>query len=151
MIEELDDMSTCLGAPGNQGARQEGGALSGFSVRSEAVSHHPSSYTMTRRHVRSIRLAALLFAGVVLALAPTRGVVTLAQSAPEWTLLVPATAGLPEHAVFVPRQLREASGSGDTSASAPVLIALHGMGDSGPVFAAPLLARAEQDGMIVLA
>jgi len=106
---------------------------------------------MTGFHRRSIRLVALLFAGLLLALAPTRGVVTLAQSTPEWTLLVPAADGLPEHAVFVPRQLREASDRGDSSGSAPVLIALHGMGDSGPVFAAPLLGRAELDGLIVVA
>ncbi|HLZ21237.1 MAG TPA: hypothetical protein VKQ30_03850 [Ktedonobacterales bacterium] len=106
---------------------------------------------MTRCHARSIRLVALLFAGVLLALAPTHRVVTLAQSTPEWTLLVPPADGVPEHAVFVPRQLREASERGDASASAPVLVALHGMGDSGPVFAARLLAQAELDGTVVVA
>jgi pimeloyl-ACP methyl ester carboxylesterase len=100
---------------------------------------------------RSIRLVTLLLAGVLLGLAPTQGVVSQAQSTPDWTLRVPAADGLPEHVVFVPRQLRDASERGDASASAPVLIALHGMGDSGPVFAAPLLARAELDGVVVVA
>jgi len=101
-------------------------------------------------HARSIRLVTVLVAGVLLGLSPTHGVVSVAQSTPygtlpipDWTLRVPAVDGLPEHAVFVPRQLREISNRADARAPAPVLVALHGMGDSGPVFATPLLARAE--------
>ena len=70
---------------------------------------------------------------------------------PDWTLRVPAVDGLPEHAVFVPRQLREISNRADARGPAHVLVALHGMGDSGPVFATPLLARAELDGLVVVA
>lgn len=106
---------------------------------------------MNGRHTRSITVVALLFAGVLLGLAPAHGIVSLAQSPPDWTLRVPAAGGLPEHAVFVPRQLREASPRGDLNAPARVLVALHGMGESGPVFAAPLLAQAELDGMVVVA
>ena len=106
---------------------------------------------MNCAHARSISLVTLLFAGVLLGLAPARGIVSLAQSPPDWTLRVPAVDGRPEHAVFVPRQLREASQRGDASGPARVLIALHGMSESGPVFAAPMLAQAELDGMVVVA
>jgi len=101
--------------------------------------------------VGSISLAALIFVGILLGLAPAHGIVSLAQSTPDWTLRVPAADGLPEHAVFVPRQLREASERSDATTPAPVLVALHGMGENGPVFATPLLARAELDRMVVVA
>jgi predicted esterase len=93
----------------------------------------------------------VLVATLALALSPAHGITSLAQATPTWTLLVPAAGSLPAHAVFVPRQLQEAMQRSVQIDAAPVLVALHGMGDSGPPFAAPLLARAELDGVVVLA
>jgi pimeloyl-ACP methyl ester carboxylesterase len=107
--------------------------------------------TMNGFDVQSIRLVAMLVASAVLGLAPVHERVSLARSGPEWTSIVPVADNLPQHAVFVPRQLREARERGAATDFAQVLVALHGMGDSGPVFAAPLLAQAELDGTVVVA
>jgi predicted esterase len=97
---------------------------------------------------RAASLAILAVAAISIALTPAHERSSVAQVAPEWTLELPAQGQVPEHSVFVPRQLRE---HGSSSEPAPVMVALHGMGDTGRSFGARLLAQAEVDGVVVVA
>ena len=74
-----------------------------------------------------------------------------AQPSPGWTLVAEAAPGAPAHAVFVPARLREVVAAGEALDPAPVLVALHGLGDTGTKFAQPLLDQADAEGWIVLA
>ena len=76
-----------------------------------------------------------VWSSVLIGLGLTLGVLDAArvsaQPSPGWTLVAEAPPAAPAHAVFVPARLQEAVAAGEALDPAPVLVALHGLGDTG--------------------
>jgi pimeloyl-ACP methyl ester carboxylesterase len=103
---------------------------------------------MSHCDTRGVRLIISIVVGIAMIMVPAH---TVAQVTQDWTIRVSARDGLPAHVIFVPSQFRAAWEPGHMGGGAPILVALHGLGDRGESFAARLLPWAEADGVVVIA